>query len=101
MDYGLVVVVLDELDDDVLLGLDLEHLHDEAHKGGRLAVAAEGAAYVVELHGLVDEGLGGEAEALLLPVGVLVDLRPDDLLHQVLRVRPSYAFRRWVRTVRH
>lgn len=50
----LVVLVLDELDDDVLLGLDLEHLHDEAHEGGGLAVAAEGAAEVVELHGLVD-----------------------------------------------
>ena len=42
---------------------------------------------MVELHGLVDEGLRREAEALLLPVGALVDLVPHDLLHYVLRVR--------------
>lgn len=50
----LVVVVLDEFDNDVLLGLDLEHLHDKAHERGGLAVSAEGAADVVELHRLVD-----------------------------------------------
>lgn len=97
----LVILVLDELDDDVLVGLDLEHLEGEAEEGGGLAVAAVGAAGVVELHGLVDEGLGGEAEALLLPVGALVDLGPDDLLHQVLRVRPVDALRQGVRAVRH
>jgi hypothetical protein len=99
--YVLVVLVLDELDDDVLVGLDLEHLEDEAEEGGGLARAAEGAAEVVELHGLVDERLGGEAEALLLPVGVLVDLRPHDLLHKVLRVRPVHVPRQRVRAVRH
>ncbi|KAL0348058.1 UNVERIFIED_CONTAM: hypothetical protein Sangu_1033600 [Sesamum angustifolium] len=56
---------------------------------------------VVDLHGLVDEGLGGEAEALLLPVGILVYLGAQNLLHQVLRVRTPYALRQRVRPIRH
>lgn len=56
---------------------------------------------MVELHGLVDEGLRREAEALLLPVGVLVYLGPHDLLDQVLRVRAPDALRQRVRTIRH
>ena len=97
----LVVLVLDELDDDVLVGLDLEHLEGEAEEGGRPAVAAMGAAGVVELHGLVDEGLRREAEALPLPVVGLVDLGPHDLLYQVLRVRAVDAPSHGVRAVRH
>lgn len=54
MDWVLVVFVLDEFDYDFLLGLDLEHLHDEAHERGGFAVAAKGASNVVDLHGLVD-----------------------------------------------
>ena len=56
---------------------------------------------MVELHGLVDQRLGGEAEALLLPVGALIDLGAHNLLHQVLRVRPVDALREGVRAVRH
>lgn len=97
----LVVFVFDELNDDLLFGLDLEHFDDQTEERSGLPVAAEGAAEVVDLHGLVDERLRREAEALLLPIGVLVDLPPHDLLHQILRVRPPYALRRRVRTVRH
>lgn len=97
----LVVLVLDKLDDDVLLGLDLEHLQDETHERGWLPVPAVGASEVVELHSLVDEGLCREPETLLLPVRILVNLRAEDLLHQILRVRPVDALRRRVRTVRH
>lgn len=97
----LVILVLDELDDDVLVGLDLQHLEREAEERGGLAVAAVGPAGVVELHSLVDQRLGGEAEALLLPVGALVDLGAHNLLHQVLRVRPVDALREGVRAVRH
>lgn len=86
-------MVLDELDDeDVHLGMDLEHLHEEADERGGIAAAAG----VVELRGLVDEGLGSAVRPnicpLPLPVGVLVDIRPEDLLQQVLRVR---AFRHY------
>lgn len=56
---------------------------------------------MVELHGLVHERLRGEAEALLLPVGVLVDLGAQNLLHQVLGVRPVDALRRRICSVRH
>lgn len=50
----LVILVLDELDYDVLVWLDLQHLKREAEERGGLAVAAVGSAGVVELHGLVD-----------------------------------------------
>ena len=62
----LVVLVLDELEDNFLVGLDLEHLEGEAEEGGRPAVAVVGAAGVVELHGLVDEGLRQATEELYL-----------------------------------
>jgi len=97
----LVILVLDELNYDVLVWLDLQHLEREAEERGGLAVAAVGSAGVVELHGLVDQRLRGEAEALLLPVGALVDLGAHDLLHQVLWVRPVDALREGVRAVRH
>lgn len=97
----LVILVLDELDYDVLVWLDLQHLEREAEERGGLAVAAVGSAGVVELHGLVDQRLRGEAEALLLPVGALVDLGAHDLLHQVLWVRPVDALREGIRAVRH
>lgn len=97
----LVILVLDELDYDVLVWLDLQHLEREAEERGGLAVAAVGSAGVVELHSLVDQRLRGEAEALLLPVGALVDLGAHDLLHQVLWVRPVDALREGIRAVRH
>jgi hypothetical protein len=43
----------------------------------------------------------GEAEALLLPVGVLVDLGAQDLLHEVLRIGAVHAPRGRVRAVGH
>lgn len=41
----LKILILDKLDDDVLLGLDLQHLEDEAKKRRGLDVSAEYAAY--------------------------------------------------------
>jgi hypothetical protein len=40
----LKILILDKLDDDVLLGLDLQHLEDEAEKWRGLDVSAEYAA---------------------------------------------------------
>lgn len=42
-----------------------------------------------------------EAEALLLPVRVLIDLRAQNLLHQVLRIGAMHAPRRGIRAIRH
>lgn len=81
--------------------MDLKHLHDEANERRGLAVTSEGPADVVELHSFVHKSLRRQTEALLLPIGVVVYLRPYDLLDQVLRVRPPYALRRGVRAVRH
>ena len=50
--YVLEVLVLDELDDDVLLGLDLEHLEHEAEEWGRLYVTAKHATDELKLHRL-------------------------------------------------
>lgn len=72
----LVIVVFDEFDDDILFGLDLEHLHDKAHEGSGLAVAAVSSADVVQLHCLVDQRLRRQSEALFLPVRILVYLGP-------------------------
>ena len=56
---------------------------------------------MVELHSLIYKRLRREAEALLLPESVIVDFRPHDLLHQILRVRASYVLRQRIRPVRH
>ena len=87
----LVVLVLYELDDDLLLGLQLQQLEQEAHEVGRLALAAICATNVVELDRLVHKRLGRQAKAVLLPVQTLVDFAPQDVLHQVLRQRQSMS----------
>lgn len=97
----LVLGVFDELNDDFLVGLNLEHLHNKAHKRGGFAVAAVSAAEVVELHGLVDQRLRREAEALLLPVSILIYFGSQNLLHQILGVCAPYALREGVCPIRH
>lgn len=97
----LVILVLDEFNNNLLLGLYLKHLHDETNERGRLAVASKGAAEVVKFHGFVNKRLGCKPEALFFPIGILVDLRADDLLNEVLRIRSMNAFCSWVRPVRH
>lgn len=82
----LEVLVFYELHDDVLFGLDLQHLQRQAQERRGLNVPAIDAPHVLQLHGLVHHQLGRQAEALLLPVLRLVDTGAEDLLHQVLRV---------------
>ena len=86
--HVLVLLVLDQLDDDLLVGLDLEHLEHQADERRRHPVAAVGAADVLQLDRLVDERVRGEREAVLLPVQVVVDAHAQDFFHQVLRVGP-------------
>ena len=83
--HVLVVLVPDELHDDLALGLDLEHLQREAQEVTRPVNPAVDAPERSQVRREVHQRLGGNPEALLLPVRHVVDLRPRDLLHQVLR----------------
>lgn len=60
---SLEVLVLDELHDDVLLRLDLQHLQGEAEERRGLDIASKHSAHILELHGLVHHQLGcGETQ---------------------------------------
>mmetsp|Transcript_5383 Transcript_5383/g.15943 ORF Transcript_5383/g.15943 Transcript_5383/m.15943 type:complete len:294 (+) Transcript_5383:448-1329(+) len=87
----LVLLVGDELDDDVELGLDLEHLQQEAHELRRLPRPAVRAADVLQLDRAIHERFRRQAEAVLLPVLRRVDLGPQNLLDDALRVRAVHA----------
>lgn len=78
---SLIILVLDEFNDNILLWLYLEHLHDEAHERRGLPIATVGTSKVVELHRLVHESLGRQAKALFLPIRVLIYLRSQNLLN--------------------
>ena len=54
----LEILVLDELHDDVLLGLDLQHLQREAEEGGGFDVPSVNPPDELQLHGLVHHQLG-------------------------------------------
>jgi len=54
----LEILVFDELDYDVFLRLNLQHLENEAEEGGWLDVSRVGAADVPQLHGLIDQQFG-------------------------------------------
>lgn len=58
----LEVLVFDELHDDVLLGLDLQHLQRQAQEWRGLDVPAVDAPHVLQLHGLVHHQLGCEGK---------------------------------------
>lgn len=66
--FSLVVVVFDELDDNLLLRLNLQHLQDETQELGGLLVASKRAAQVCKRHRLIDQSLRSQPEAVLLPV---------------------------------
>ena len=57
---SLVVRILDELDDDVLAWLNLEHLEDQAEERGRLDVPAKDSAHMVKVHCFVNQQLSCE-----------------------------------------
>lgn len=54
----LIVLVLYELDDDLLLRLNLEHLQHQAKELGGLLVPAKSASQVCEHHRLVHKRFG-------------------------------------------
>lgn len=58
----LEVLVFYELHNDVLFGLDLQHLQRQAQEGRRLNVPAINAPHVLQLHGLVHHQLGYEKD---------------------------------------
>lgn len=59
--HALVILVLDELDNNLLLRLDLEHLQCKAHKGCGLPVASKCTSKMIKLHGLIYECLSCRA----------------------------------------
>ncbi len=72
--------------DNAEIRLYLEHLEEQLEERGGFLVGPVAASDVGEFYGLVDESLCREGEEVLFPVDVLVDLVPDDLVDQVLRV---------------
>lgn len=52
---ALVVLVFDELDDDLLRGLNLQHLQDEAQEVAGLICTAVCATHVIKLNGAVHQ----------------------------------------------
>lgn len=97
----LEVLIFYELHNDVLLGLDLQHLQRQAQERRGLDIPAVDAPHVLQLHGLVHHQLGREAEAFLFPILGLVNAGANDLLHEVLRVGAVNAMRVLHRPVRH
>jgi hypothetical protein len=79
----------------------LKQLQDQAQKVARLHVPSVVAAHVLETDSLIDDGLRGQSEALLLPVGGLVYLRAGDLLHKILRVGAVHRLSERVGGIRH
>ena len=88
---ALVVLVLNELLDDLVLWLNLEHLEDQAEELRRAPIAAVRASHALEVDRLVDDRLGVEREAVLLPVQRVVDLHAHDLVDEVLGVRAVHV----------
>ena len=57
---SLVVWIFDELDDNVLARLNLEHFEYQAQERGRLDVPAKDSAHMVQVHRLVNQQLSYE-----------------------------------------
>ena len=97
----LVISVLDELEDNFLLWLNLQHLQEQAEKLGRPAISSVSAPNVLEIHRFVEDRLRCQGEAVLFRVGVIVNLLSCDFVDQKLWVRPVDLFCSWVRSVCH
>ena len=82
----LVISVLDELEDDFLLRLNLQHLQEQAEKLGRPAVAAVRAPNVLEIHRFIEDRLSCQGETVLFRVRVVVNLLSCDFVDQKLWV---------------
>ena len=68
---------------------DLQHLQNEAEELRGCVLATVSSAHALELDGLLDQALGRQGKAALLPVDGLVYLLPNDVLHKVLRAPES------------
>lgn len=82
----LVISVLDELEDDFLFWLNLQHLQEQTEKLGRPAVASVRAPNVLEIHRFVEDRLGCQGETVLFRVRVVVDFLSCDFVDQKLWV---------------
>lgn len=54
---SLEILIFDELDDDVFLRLNLQHLQREAEEGSGLDVSAINSTDILQLHGFVNNQL--------------------------------------------
>ena len=97
----LIIFVLDKFDDNLLLWLNLKHLHDEAHEWSRFSAPSISASEVVKLHSFVYQCFICQPKTLFLPKWTLVYFRPSDLLYQILRVRAMNTLCRWICFVCH
>ena len=76
-----------EFHDDVLLGLDLQHLQHEANEWSYLDAGTVNSTDVTQLHGFVHEQFWRQSKAFLLPEFGLQNSGPDDFLDQELWIR--------------
>jgi hypothetical protein len=79
-------LIQNELLNDFLLRLYLQHFQHQTHERSRLALSAVGAAYKLEVNGLIDKSLGRQSKTMFFPVSRIVDLLPRNFLNQELRI---------------
>ena len=99
--HVLEVVLRDEVLHRLQVRLHLQHLQQEAQELRRLAVAAVRAAHSLKLRRLLQHVVLAQAEAVLLPVLVVVDALPHNLLNEVLRIHAVDGLRTDGGDVRH
>jgi hypothetical protein len=85
-----VIILLDELNHNLLVGLDLQHFEYQADERRWFGVVGVRAADVLELHRLVDQRFCVQAEAVLFPVLVGINTCAQNLFHQVLWICPVH-----------
>lgn len=82
---ALVLVIAKVLEHDLLVGLNLQELEDQASKRGGAATPSKCASNIVKsFNGDVHQRASIQAEAVLLPEAAVVDALTQQLLDQVL-----------------
>jgi len=66
--------------------LDLQELQKQAKKSAWPPTATVRPSNVLKVDSFVYQQLCGQTEAMLFPIGIVVDLVADDLVDQILRV---------------
>lgn len=82
----LVILVLNELLDDLMFWLNLQHLQYQAQELRRAPVATKSAANTLQIDSLVDHRLSVEGKTVLLPVERVVDFHAHDFVDEILGI---------------